>query len=219
MAGAIALNGSVVWTAGQPLAPVGERLGALLVVERKMSKRAFESVLVAAARDARWEQMVATADGVRRAGLAADLAFEAPRAMPAAPPPSPLGREMAKAGGDQVALARFNKKVFGPCPDAVKVFAQLLGEPDKYGAMVRGMPAALRQCSCATTPEDARTWFWYVAMASALPGTRVIRVIPGDLKARAVRAGRTDTWNDTHRRVIGTADPGTGNRPVRLELR
>jgi hypothetical protein len=217
--GSIVLDGTAVWSAGQPLAPVGKRLGDMLLVTKKLYERPFESVLVAAARDARWEQMVATADGLQRAGLAADLAFEVPRAMPAAPPPSPLGREMAKAGSDPVALSRFNKKVFSPCPDAVRIFAQLQGQPDKVAFMVRGIPAALRRCSCATTPEDARTWFWYLVVAGGQPGIRVIRVVPGDVKARPVRAARTDTWNDTLQRVIGAADGGKGNRPIRLEQR
>lgn len=221
--GSITLEGRKVETGGQTLAQVAKDLGAELLARRKAAgSEGFDAIFLIASRDARWEHVVAAADGAAQAGLAVDVAFETPRKLPRQPGPSPLGDRLAATPGDPVAYAQVSEELFAACAPAISVFGNVAtGDPEaRLEALVQGIPRALRECSCKPGPDDARTWFWHVVFGGDAPGLRVVRlrVTGGDARGALVRAAAGDTWQQVLPKAIDAARPGAEDRPVRFEV-
>lgn len=218
-------GGTRFGTDGPPDAQVAEAFGADLLARRQAAEGGgFDSVILLVPRDARWDLIVAAMEGAARAGLAVDLAFEAPRKLPRKPEPSPLGDRFAATPGDAIAQSRVTEELFAPCAPAIATFGKVAfaGDPrQKHEVLVQGVPRALRECSCKPSPEDARTWFWHTVLSSETPGFRVVRLRvtrSDDKQGVAIRAAADATWQQVLSKVLAAAQPGSGDRLVRFEV-
>ncbi len=218
--GTVRIGGNEIPTAGMKRAQIATSVKGVLLAERQSTRdHRVDSLTLIASPDAKWEFIVAVADGAAKAGLKLNLAFEVPRRLPLKPAPSPLGDKLAATSGDPIAHAEVSQELFNTCAPATSAF-RVSGDPREiHQKLVLEIPRALKDCACTPSPEDARTWFWHVAFTPDLPGTVVlqVRILPGgDPRAVPVLASASEPWQNVVARVIEAAQPGTENHVVQF---
>ncbi|MDQ3368064.1 MAG: hypothetical protein M3680_21780 [Myxococcota bacterium] len=223
----VTVDADALWTHDAARGPgslgdLRKALAETLTTKRKAARDdRFSAVTFVASKDARWDVIVAAFEAISRAGLIVDVAFETPRHVPT-PPSGPMHEKFAAAADDGIVASRLGEQLFAPCPPASNTFAAaaMPGPPhEKLAALVDGVVAALRACSCATPPEDARAWFWHVVINDRTPRVRVLTVQLGDVTGTPVPASASDPWETTVLAIMKAADPGRGRKPVRLQVR
>jgi hypothetical protein len=227
---AITIEGTAIWTSGQPLGPVRKLLRTRIDDFRKLRRDRLELTL-AIARDARWDQVVTTMDAIVGAGSTVVLAFESPRALPPKPAASELANRLGSAHADPALLAKESERLFQPCPAATDLLAHSStssqsADPSRrvrtYLELAQQLPAAIEHCGCAPSPEDVRTWLWHAVWSGETPGVRSVSIHAHEstgFEGVVVQFPAAQTWDLAAPAVIKTAGLQYGQtKSVRLQL-
>lgn len=225
---AIMIDGTTIWTSGQPLDPVRGTLHALIGELGNLRRDRLELTL-AIARDARWDEVVMTMDGIVGSGASVLLAFEVPRALPPKPAASELANRLMHA--DPAGLAVESERLLHPCPAASKLLARSpTADPSQrahtYVELAKHLPAAIESCGCVPSPDDVGTWLWHAVWSGETPGVRTLLISANEstslstsARGVAVKFPAAQTWELAAPVVIKTAGLQYGQTQfVRLQV-
>jgi hypothetical protein len=222
---AIMIDGTTIWTSGHPLNPVRGALHTRINDLRKQRRDQLELTL-AIARDARWDEVVTTMDGIAGAQSRVLLAFEAPRALPPKPPASELANRLMHA--DPAALTVESERLLHPCPAASALLPHSPNvDPSQrahtYVELAKHLPAAIESCGCVPSPEDVGTWLWHAIWSGETPGVRTLSISSANestsVAGVAVKFPAAQTWELAAPTVINSAGLQYGQtKSVRLQV-
>ena len=207
---AILIEGTSIWTAGQPLGPMRKALHIRIEDLRRQRRDRLELTL-AIARDAHWDEVVATMDTLAGSGSTVLLAFEVPRALPPKPAASSLADRLVHA--DPAGLAVESERLLHPCRAASKLLARDPSADPSQRAhasveLAKHLPAAIESCGCAPSPEDVSTWLWHPVWSGDTPGVRTLSISAHESTAfggSVVKFPAAQTWEFAVPAVIKTA--------------
>lgn len=222
---AIIIDGTTIWTSGQPLDQVRGTLHQKIGELRNQRRDRLELTL-AIARDARWDEVVTTMDGIAGAQSTVLLAFEAPRALPPKPAASELANRLMHA--DPAGLAVESERLLHPCLAASKLLPHSPNvDPSQrahtYVELAKHLPAAIESCGCVPSPEDVGTWLWHAVWSGETPGVRTLSISSANestsVAGVAVTFPATQTWELAAPTVIKSAGLQYGQtKSVRLQV-
>jgi hypothetical protein len=222
---AIMIDGTTIWTSGQPLNPVRGALHSRINDLRKQRRDQLELTL-AIARDARWDEVVTTMDGIAGAQSRVLLAFEAPRVLPPKPPASELANRLMHA--DPAGLTVESERLLHPCPAASALLphspnADPSQRAHTYVELAKQLPAAIESCGCVPSPEDVGTWLWHAIWSGETPGVRTLSISSANestsVAGIAVKFPAAQTWELAAPMVIKSAGLQYGQtKSVRLQV-
>ena len=221
---AITIEGTAIWTSGQPLGPVRKSLHNRIEDLRKLRRDRLELTL-AIARDARWDEVVTTMDTIVGSGSTVLLAFEVPRALPPKPAASELANRLMHA--DPARLAVESERLLQPCQAATDLLdhsqnADASQRVHTYLELAKLLPAAIERCGCAPSPEDVSTWLWHAVWSGETPGVRSISISAHEstyFDGTVVQFPAAQTWELAVPSVIQAAGLQYGHtKSVRLRL-
>ena len=223
-ASSIMIDGTTIWTSGQPLDHVP---GALHKRIRELGdlRRDQLELTLAIARDARWDEVVETVDTIVGSGSTVRLAFQVPRVLPPKPAASELANRLMRA--DPSALAVESGRLLHPCPAASKLLvdssnANPSQRVHNYVELAKHLPAAIESCACVPSPEDVGTWLWHGVWLGEAPGIRVVLISASesaDFDRGAITFPAAQTWELAAPVVIKSAGLESGEtKSVRLKV-
>lgn len=219
---AIMIDGTTIWTSGQPLDHVPGTLHKRIGELRNLRRDQLELTL-AIARDARWDEVVTTMDGIAGSQSSILLAFEAPRGLPPKPAASELANRLTHA--DPAGLAVESERLLHPCPAASALLphspnADPSQRAHTYMELAKHLPAAIESCACVPSPEDVGTWLWHGVWLGETPGVRTLSISASDnLGGVAVKFPAAQTWELAAPTVIKSAGLQYGQTKfVRLQV-
>lgn len=178
----IMVDGTTLWTSGQPLGPARRALQIRIKDLKRLRADQLE-LAVAIARDARWDEVVTTLNTIVGSGSTVALAFEVPRGLPPKPAASELANRLMHADPSELAVE--SERLLHPCPAASKLLAHGPNEDPsrrlhRYVELARHLPAAIEGCGCAPSPEDVSTWLWHAVWSGETPGVRTLSISATD---------------------------------------
>jgi hypothetical protein len=222
---AIMIDGTTIWTSGQPLDHVPGALYKKIRELRNLRRDRLELTL-AIARDARWDEVVTTMDGIAGSQSSVLLAFEAPRALPPKPAASELANRLVHA--DPEGLAVESERLLHPCPAASALLPHSRNaDPSQrahtYVELAKHLPAAIESCGCVPSPEDVGTWLWHAVWLGETPGVRTLSISSANestsVAGVAVKFPAAQTWELAAPTVIKSAGLQYGQtKSVRLQV-